>query len=201
MGIVTVDTNNIEVYGDLPTAKIYVAGLVTPAAAAWRLLLDNEKARYMVAAKNYIDRQFWQGVPTFVLPGPVVTTLQFPRTGLLTRAGAPVDSTVVPPNVVTAEFELSVLLLADPTIVNAVNTGSNLKTIKAGPVDAEFFKPTIGILGNATKLPTVLMDLIGIWLGSISTQAGIVSGNVDDDGNPIDTAFDTDAGYTRNGPF
>lgn len=194
MGTVTVDGNTITIYGDLAGAKAYCAGIIGPSGDAWRALLDNEKSRSLVSARYYLDRQAWQGSRT-----DPAQALDWPREDVVYADSTPVPSDSVPVEVIDAEYELAVMLVADASTYTAADSGTNTKMLKAGPLEIEYFKPTTG---RATKLPQVIMDLVGEFLASaVAVTGGIVSGNTDDDGDPITSSFDDADEYTRNSAF
>lgn len=176
--LLTGDATGFEVYGGLAACAHYLLAAVGDGPAAFRIAAPDDQKRALITATRFIDSQFWQGLATR-LAGGTPTTLQFPRTGLTDVTGAPLDATNVPAQVVTAAFELAALISADPDIVAAVDSGSNVKALGAGPARIEFFRTTSLEDGNATTLPTVIDRLIGRWLAAASpgaSFAGIATG-------------------------
>lgn len=191
-------TPNIEVYGGLTAATSYVGSLLGAQPDAWRAQSVDNQGRTLVMATRYIDQQGWPGVRTG-LAGGTPTTLAWPRSGVTLADGTVVDSTIVPPEVVQATFELAVLVASDPTITSKVDTGSNIKSVSAGGgVGVEFFNPTSMLLGTASRMPAILMRLLGKFLASAaggSSEGGFgVSGKAFSDfANCLD--------LTRTRPF
>jgi hypothetical protein len=192
MGSVTVDGNAYDVYGDLADATLYLAGGVTPGAVAWRALSSNEKQRRILAARILLDRQPWAGD---AVNGPL-PALQWPRTGVTYADGTPVSSATVPQEVVWAEYELAAVMAASGDAYGALNSGSNIERVKAGPVEVEFFT---GTNGQATPLPKVAWDYVGQFMASAGAAAvGKVSGACGE------SHFDSSGcvtPYSRFGPF
>lgn len=194
---VTVDGTAYDVFVSLSDMILYAARLTTPAAAAFRALsaTPNEQSRFVLNAQTYLDRKLWQGTKTVANQ-----TLSWPRVGVVDDKDLPVDSTTVPARMVSAECELAILLCGDATIYAALNSGSNLKNVKAGPVDVEFFRP-ITAFNGATVLPPILMDLVGVFLdGGEQMRGGIVS-NADSDGIPVESQFEDSDQYRRSYPW
>ena len=63
----------------------------------------------------------------------------------------------------TAEFEEALILLDDATEQSSSGSGSNVKRVKAGSAEVEFFTGTAGTL-EETRLPTVVNDLVGCFI-------------------------------------
>jgi DnaT-like ssDNA binding protein len=157
-------TPNPEVYGGLTAAGNYVGALLGKVPAAWRALSTDDQGRTLVMATRYIDMQGWPGVATG-LAGGTPTTLQWPRSGVTLADGTTVDSVNVPPEFVSATFELAVLIASDPNLPSKVDQGSNLKRADAGGgVGVEYFNPTSAALGTAPRMPQVVAMLLGKFL-------------------------------------
>lgn len=174
----------IEVYGGVTACSDYLGGSVGDGPTAWAALPTTatagtiSKSSVLVAASRYVDQQGWQGVPTFLLPvapsNP--TTLQWPRSGVLNADGSTLDSTIVPLAILEAVFEFAAILCTDTTAKDAADTGSNIQSMKAGSASLSFWRPVSMQDGNATQLPTVLMRLVGQWLGNAVAVAAAISG-------------------------
>lgn len=195
MGVVVIAGNNYTVYGDLPSAKVYIGGLVGPGATAFLAGVttadDDRRGQMLNSAKNLIDRQSWQGLPVSALPA-----LQWPRTGVTVK-GVPVDPAVIPVAIVNAEYELAAMLSLDSTVYGAANSGTNVKLARIDKLEVENFRPIAG-----TKLPSVLMDMVGMYLGATgSTFGGVLSGTTDSCGNAIGSQFDDVDTYSRDRDF
>lgn len=195
MGTVSVDSNTYDVYGDLAGAKIYIAGVTTSAGALWRALAnDNEKSRFVLAARRFIDRQDWQGTAVLGLP----PLLQWPRLDVYYSDGTAVSSAAVPQQIIDAEYELAAIFAGNAAAYEAANSGSNIKSLRAEPVEIEFFTGTL-TSGLATKFPQAVQDLIGQFLDNAqgitrSTESGSCGESHFDNSGCVTP-------YTRNGPF
>ncbi len=167
----TISATSFEVYGGLTACSAYLLGSSSAGAGAFRALTSpDDQVRRLVDATRYIDTQFWQGLATG-LAGGTATTLSFPRTGLTDVSGAPLDATNVPREVVSAAFEMAAILASDPEAASAVDNGSNVQSLGAGPARISFFRPTSEQDGNATALPTVIDRLLGRWRAAASAAA------------------------------
>lgn len=157
----------------LDDARNYITARFGPQYTAWLALGDDDASRTLVSAADYIDSYAWQGTATGqVLVNGVLTptTRQWPRTGVLVN-GVQLDPTLIPQQIVNAQFELAVMLLQDPTLSNSVDSGSNVSSLGAGPARLSFFRPTSVLDGNATVLPPLINRMIGQFLASASPTA------------------------------
>jgi hypothetical protein len=162
-----------EVYGGLTAAAVYIGDRLGKEYTAWRVLSTDDRGRTLVMATQFIDLQGWPGTRTG-LAGGTPTTLQWPRSGVTLADGTAVDSTIVPPEFVSATFELAVLIGSDPTVVAKVDQGSNIKAANAGGgVGVDYFNPTSAALGTAPRLPQVVAMLLGKFLATASSGAAV----------------------------
>lgn len=201
MGFVTVNSNSYEVYGDLASANVYLGVMMTPSGLAWNSLDPATQSKLLVNARYLLDQQNWQGDPTFVLPGPTPTVLQWPRTNAYNRNGVAV--TTVPPEMPTAEYELAALLANNPSFYVDPG-GAPVRILRSGPEEVEFFFPPGNSGPNATPLPAVAMRLVGQYFRPPATRATSYQNDGEtNQGNFADQTFGgaTDDGYKRNGPF
>jgi len=91
-----------------------------------------------------------------------------------------------------AVAELALAMIIDPDVISQSSTGSNTKSVKAGPVDVKFFKRVKG-----TKFPTVVMSMlrIGGYLpsavagGASAFGTGCVSSFENVENYGLDTGF------------
>lgn len=168
----------VEVYGGLAALQDYLGAAVGDGAAAFRALAStpDDQKRLLVDATRYIDRQGWAGTPTFLLPvapsNP--TTLQWPRSGVTNPDASVLDSTTVPAAILKACFEMVAILAADGSAKDAADTSSNIQSMGAGTAKLAFFRPTSLADGNATVMPSVLMQLVGQWLGSAALAPAVM---------------------------
>ncbi len=161
-------------------------------ASAWNDASGSDKKRALISAVRYIDRAVnWSGTQTdLVTPQP----LQWPRDGATCNGTAVTDGTV-PDAFATAEFEEALILLNDATQQSSTGTGSNVKSVKAGSTQVEFFTGTQGTV-EETRLPTIVNDLIGCYIEGAAVAGGSF-GTSDAEGDPgyCKDDFDLSQGY------
>lgn len=199
-----------EVYQTLQFAQRYITGVFGPGSDAFLNVQasgifsqSDMQARILVAARDYLDRQTWQGTPTYqVGPNANATILEWPRSNVVDLNGNQIDQTAVPIPMIRAYYEMAMAIALDPTAYTARDNGSNIKDIKAGPVDISYFKPTTGYLNGAAKMPQNVQDLVGYLLGSATQRGGIVTGTVDPNtGSNAESQFNDDRTYRRSWGF
>lgn len=142
-------------------------------ADAWTDASTDEKKQALVSATRMIDRQRWAGTSTSgTFP---YSTLAWPRSGVTDKYGDSVSATGLPADIITGTEELALALLEDESAQDTASAGTNTKRVKAGQVEVEFFKPTLGQLG---RFPLIVQELLGQFLaGANSSSAGVVSGD------------------------
>jgi len=156
-------TPSVEIYAGLTAAIAFVGSMYDPAATKWLGLAADDQARTLTTATRFLDAQAWSGDPTRLV-GASITTLAFPRTGLL-RDGIPVDSTTVPHEIVQGACLLAVAIATKPSVVTVADQGSNLASVNAGGgVGVTYFARTSVALGTATRLPFAVQMLVGRFL-------------------------------------
>ena len=132
--------------------------------ADWAGLSTPTKSAALIEATRYLDRLDWKGEKT-----SSAQALEFPRDG---------DSTV-PDAIKEATYEVGLRLALDPTLIDNINnqTGSNIKRVKAGDVETEFFGTSANLDGGKQLFDWVhalVKDLLagqsgGIVGGAIAT--------------------------------
>lgn len=171
MGTVSINGNSYPIHGTLGGAQQYLEASIGSHADAWRALVaagnDDQQGRLLVAATRVLYTLNWQGTPTVANQKTA-----FPRDGVEDVA----DGTT-PDDVVSAEYELAALAAANPSVLSAMSTGSNVKKMTAGPVDIEYFRPT-DVLETALPLPKAVYDLIAKYFkqtsdGSLAAAYGV----------------------------
>lgn len=150
----------------LADARAYIDARFGPAYRAWMALSDVDATRTLTSAASYLDSLVWVGMATGVPTGNLPLT-SWPRSGI-----DGVDPLTVPTAVTNAAYELGVLILSDPDLVNTVDAGSNVASLGAGPAQISFFRPTSALDGTAPRIPPIIDRLIGRWLASASAGAG-----------------------------
>lgn len=174
MGTVTIAgvAPDPEIYGaNLAAAITYITARYGPAYTAWIALSSDDKGRTLVSATSYMD-----------------------RLGLVDAGVAIAHSTVLVP-VISACFELAVLIADDPDLIAALDASSNIKSVDAGGAGVEFFNPTSSLDGSASTLPYVVQQLLGPYLPALT--ATVIGGY----GQSGDCPCDDDDDLSRSGPY
>jgi hypothetical protein len=193
MGVVatiTISTVDYYVYGltsdAVGDADDYFAAAL--GAAEWTAATTLQKQQALISAARFLDRALiWSGTAT---ADP--QDLKWPRDGATCRSTVITDGTI-PDNIVLGEFELALALLKDPDLLtSSTGTGSNIRRAKAGSAEVEYFRPTIGTVGDV-RVPRQVWDLVGCYT-TAATPTGIGgawdSGTLDSDGNERTSYFD-----------
>ena len=153
-------------------------------AALWNDASDDTKTSALVSATSSLDRQDWLGEKF-----DVGQTLDFPRSGLTDAEGNEVDETTVPQEVLDATCEYALGLIGDTELASEANTGNNFKKLVAGSAEVEYFRGS-----NGQRFPTIVMELIGLWLEANSLISGpFVSGA--DNVSGYSETFDLNRGF------
>ncbi len=133
---ITINSTDYTAYASVSEADDYLA--VDPTrSVAWNALSDDDKGRNLVAATRRLDLLKYSGEKAD--PDQVN---EWPRTGA-TCAGEPVTSTDVPTQIEQATSLIAGSIALTPTQANAGTSGSNIKIVRAGSAEVEFFRPTI----------------------------------------------------------
>lgn len=179
----------VEVYGGLTNATDYIGAMIGDAYTAWRALTADDMKRTLVAATRYIDEQDWQGTAN-AFGG---TTLQWPRDSVLKSTGVAYTNAEELALIQQAAFELAAAAADDPDVFSAIDASSNIQAVTAGGAGVTFFNPTSIRDGSATKLPPIVMRLIGKFLAAPSASSaafGSAGGEAEDSifgsGNDMD---------------
>lgn len=163
MASITINGNDYPAYQTVEEIDIYAAAAVGDAAVAWNLADVTTQAPAAVSSSRLIDRQVWQGEKT-----DPAQEEAWPRTGLFFPDGTAVPSDAVPQQVLDANSELAMDLINGSTVQTDPSTQQQTRMLKAGSVTIEYFN----IPGTGTRFPQTVMELIGFWLGSISSAIG-----------------------------
>lgn len=186
MPTITIGANNYEVYDTLANAEIYFAARV--GATVWDAALDADKNKALVSASRWLDRITWKGAKT-----SDVQPISHPRTGLTDRDGIVVSSTVIFADIISAFFEMASAILVDATAPD-VSGGTNpkrIKKVKADTAEVEFFPHSM----SGGRFPTVIGELLGPFLGSLSSVVGAAYGT------DQSSSFTADVDYGLDKPY
>jgi hypothetical protein len=201
MGTVTVAPDTYEIYGDLAGAQKYLRVIVTPAGVAWNALDTTTQSKLLVNARYLLDRQDWQGDPTFIILPSTPTELQWPRSNAYDKNGILV--TGVPASMPAAEYEIAAQLATNPSFYEDPG-GAPVRILRSGPEEVEFFSPPGNSGDKAIPLPSAAMKLVGQYLRA--PAIGATTYQADGETNKSNFGDSTYGGhvdneYKRNGPF
>lgn len=156
-------------YDTVANATTYFSGRL--GADAWTDATTDQKGQALITATRMIDRQRWAGTQVDYDN----SDLAWPRSGVTDRYGNSVASDAIPEDLMIGFYELALSLLEDESVQDTPAGGSNTKRVKAGSVEVEFFRPTLGVLG---RFPQVVQELLAQFLaGANSNTGGLVSGD------------------------
>lgn len=127
----------------------------------WDAATDDEKSKALVSAARWLDRLTWGGTLTDpTTPQP----MSWPRTNANECDGVTPGTAEVPQRILEAQWELAQIILADATEQESAGQGTNVKRVKAGSAEVEFFENDVGSRRD-TKLPPIAHDLVKCYLG------------------------------------
>jgi hypothetical protein len=182
-----------NVYQDIAAADAYMANSIR-GAVKWDALTDTVKSQCLITATRIFDRQPWQGTKTDEAPTQV---LEWPREDVYDRKGNLVDSATVPDGIKFGSIEFAYDLSQDPTLETSAGQGSNIKKLKAGSAELEYFKGTGGPNGEGSvRFGPEVQEYIGQYLES---AYGVSTGNAY--GTDGEGSFDDDESYPVVGGF
>ncbi len=174
MGTVVVGADTYNIYATRADADTYINAAFGPVATKWRAIaVDDDKDRTLVQAARFL------------------ATLG------LVDGGVAIAYTTTLANIIAAQAELAMLIASDPTVLDGVDAGSNIKLLDADGTKIEFFRPTSAANGTATRFPPVIQRLLAPYLpGASLTIAGGASFGTDQE-----SSFDDCDDGERSGPF
>lgn len=177
MGTVTISGNDFTIYGTQGAAVIHHSASLGTDAAAFSAASGDNQAKSLVEATRMIDRMKWNSdAETHALRAA------------LQRDWAGGDQFVFH----LACYELAAMLLANPSLKNEAQSGSNVASVGAGPAQVSFFRPTLGITG---PLPKIIHDLVGEYLAGRDSTGGEAFGT------DAESSFDDTDAYSIERSF
>lgn len=184
MGTVTISAVNYTVYGSLTGATEYL-NATSHANAIWAAASSDNRARALVTATRFLDRQRWAGAKA--VDGQ---DLAWPRSGVVYVDGTEVDDSAIPVEVDAACYELAALMLSDAAAAQASGSGSKVQSASAGPASVSFFGPTA-----PKALPSdIVAQLVGQFLAgggaNIASSDYLGGGDVYVGGTSAESQFD-----------
>lgn len=195
MGTVGIGGTNFDIYGEATDANNYFKAHSN--GDSWRDADTTTKNRALATAARSFDRQTWAGVATdLVTPQP----LAWPRTGLTDREGQAVPTDSIPQDVLDANWEWALAIVVDGAVAGKQPGTNTKRTRTREKVDVietesetELFRATIG---QTTRFPTAVNELIGLWLEGGDAALSFASGT---DVLSSFTTADTDFGFVAPG--
>lgn len=173
-------------YISLADATTYLVDSVN--GYTWEFLDPETQTRALHTAFRLLEKQKWGGTS-------VGGTPFFPAAGVTDCYGDPVDDATVPQAIIDAQAELAFALTEDGELETNANTGSSIKSLKAGSAQLEFFNRDGSTDYAVTRFPANVMELIRCYLEG---QGGAGPEAIGADGESI---FDECDDYDRNRPF
>lgn len=187
---ITIGTNTYKSYATVVEADAQLA--VDPVRkATWEALQDDVKGQYLIAATNRLDLLTWLGKKT----GGATQLNAWPRSDLKYEDGTDVSTTDAPNQLQRATILLAGSIASEPESADAGSSASNIKKVKAGGADVEFFSSPRVIAGTPLQDETAF-TLIKLWLeGTAGSLGNTVTGT--DTASTFGTAgqYDRTRGY------
>lgn len=146
MGTVTITgvSPDPNIFATLALATNHIGAAYGPAATKWRAIASqDDKNRTLVQSYRFLS------------------TL-----GLVESDGSAITEATTNADIIAAQAELAMLIALDPTVVDAMDAGSNIKVLDADGTKIEFFRPTSAANGTATRFPVQVQRLIAQYLPS-----------------------------------
>ncbi len=189
---ITISTIDYIAYATRVQVNSYLA--IDPVrGTTWTALTDSDDIRgpFIVAATRRLDLLTWQGEKT----GGAAQVNDWPRTGLTYPDGTAVSTTEVPQEVEDATALLSGSIAITAAVADAGSSGSNVKGVKAGSAQVDFFRAQEGKpLQDETAFA-----LIQFWLEGHAVNSSV--GPLATDTSGVSTFTDLDQwGRTRGFP-
>ena len=189
---VTIGSDTFDVYGSS-------AGLATYANGSWLwsatytaavAVSANGPLRALVEATRLLNRQAWDGDLT-----SSSQALAWPRDGVTATpaSGIAVTDGVTPDEIVQGAYELTLAMLAKPSVVASTNTSSNIASVGAGAASVSFFSPVAG-----GRFPDRVMELLSWAFGA--DDSVLLAGGAYATGTDGCSQFDAADTYSRTGP-
>lgn len=174
----------VNSYADVGDSITYF--LDTLRSSRWTAVDVNTKSAALIDATRYLDRLNWIGTKT-----SSAQPLAWPRSGVVDKEGNVVDGGTVPSFIKEATYEVALRLAEDPSIIDNFSnqTGDNTKRVKAGDVEAEFFRPVEG-----SPVFDWLLPLLSHYLGGSTILGGFASG-IDGTSEFISGRYDKTDGF------
>lgn len=148
-------------FATVAQADAYFAGMLY--ADDWDAATPDTKNRALITATNLIVA----GVAFLGWPASTTQALPMPRSGLRSRTGAVIASTVIPVELANATAEYARQLITAGAMPTAPSDTAGVKKVKAGSVEIEFDGSSSA--GSDGRLPIDVYAMIAFLLES-STQ-------------------------------
>lgn len=156
MGEVTVSAVTVTTFGDVAGGDTYFATML--ASTAWTGAATDTKGQGLATATRYL----------------LDVGVYDPDTGLAVTPSA--DDTGVPEGLIEGTYELARAMIADPAILDKIDSSTNQKRVKAGSAEVEFFRPVEGGL-----FPARVQRAIGIYINPPRDVTNVLCTDEDED--------------------
>jgi hypothetical protein len=153
MALITWNTANANAYYDVATADAYFTERLN--TANWDALNTADKESALIMTANILDRETYKGTKA---SGAV---REWGRDNIVDKYGNAVANNVLPPDFNIANFEMALELANDNAVADTTNQGSNIKSLKAGSAEIEYFRST-----SKQALPDVVYNYLKPYIES-----------------------------------
>lgn len=167
--VITLSTGQTEtIHGTLTDAEDYILMQYGPTYTAWSALGPDDKMRTLAAAVRYFAQQVWQDDADTFAERDAIAVFEM------------------------AEYELAVMISADPSVIGLADQGNNIQSVSASGASVSYFNPTTQ---GAATFPPIVQRLIGSYLGAARTSGPVSpSGQAGSCVNPMSQCSDLDRG-------
>jgi len=177
---ITIGADSFSAYAHLTTgvdspvadADTYLAAKI---GSTWSTFTTLKKQQCIVSAARMLNTAVaWSGDKTVA-----TQPLAWPRDSATNYClDAAVADGTTPDDIAFAQYELAQILGDDATVAASSGSGSNVKRVKAGSAEVEFFSSTIDTSSD-TRLPTIVNDLAGCYFDGADGVSGASYGTTD----------------------
>lgn len=159
---ITISGNEYVANASVAEADAHLA--VDPTrGTAWTALSTDAKGAHLVAATRRLNLLRWQG-------SKALGALQadaFPRTGLTYADGTAVPTDVAPDAVAHATALLAGSIELDNEAGSSGSSGTNVKRVKAGSAEVEFFRQQTGVPLQDETAYELVREFLASWASGI----------------------------------
>lgn len=117
----------------------------------------------LILATTDINRENYKGTNNSEVDG-----FKWPRSGVTDPEGNELDDSVVPRFIEEAVMELALIYLQQSAAQKATETATNIRRVVAGPVEVQFFRPTL-----SERFPARVQKLLAFYFASSTAGSGL----------------------------